>query len=138
MSKNLSKKDKKDWQNFIDSKDQIEDKDSKELKTKLVYTEKTIDLHGYSLDEANNSVYNFIVSSYKEKTSKLNIITGKGSRSKNIDNPYESTKLGILKFSVPNYIKNNEDLMKLIKEINFNEVNDVNKGSFSIFLKTKV
>ena len=138
MSKDLSKKDKKDWKNFIDSKDSIEDKDLKELENKLSYKEKTIDLHGHTLEDANNEVYNFIISSHKSKISKLNIITGKGSRSKNKNDPYQSTHLGILKFSVPNYIKNNEDLMILIKEINFREVNDANKGSFSIFLKIKV
>jgi len=138
LSNSLSKKDKSDWKKFIDSKDRIEDKDLKEIKSNFNYKEQTIDLHGYSLDDANNVVNQLIVLSYKNKVSKINIITGKGSRSKNKNDPYQSFDLSILKYSVPNYIKNNEDLMKKIKFIDFDEVKNVNKGSFSILLKTKV
>jgi len=139
LNKFLSKKDKKDWKNFIEGKEKIVDKDSKYFKKKnLSFKEKTIDLHGYSLENANSEVYNLVKLSYKNNISKLIIITGKGSRSKNIDDPFQSVDLSILKYSVPNYIKNNNDLMKMVKEINFEEVNDSKKGSFSIFLKTKV
>jgi len=92
-------------------------------------------LHGYSLEEANKAVKDLIIFSHKNKISKINIITGKGSRSKNMDDPYQSIDLGILKFSVPDYIKNNKELMNKIKLIDFSEVNDNSKGSFSIFLK---
>ncbi len=138
MNKNLSEKDKKDWDNFLDSKDKIEDKDSKELKFKKNYKEETIDLHGYSLDDANEKINILIPLCYENNISKINVITGKGSRSKNKDDPHKSIDLGILKYSVPEYIKKNEELMKRIKFINFEEVTDVNKGSFSIFLKIKV
>jgi len=138
LNNSLSKKDKSDWKNFIDNKNKIEDKDSKEIKSKPNYKEQTIDLHGYSLDDANDAVHHSILLGFKNKVSKINIITGKGSRSKNKNDPYQSLDLSILKYSVPNYIKNNEDLMKKIKYIDFNEVQDVNKGSFSVLLKTKV
>ena len=138
MNKNLSEKDKKDWENFLESKDKIEDKDSKELKFKKSYKEETIDLHGYSLDDANEKIKILIPLCYENNISKINVITGKGSRSKNKDDPHKSINLGILKYSVPEYIKKNEELMKKIKFINFEEVTDVNKGNFSIFLKIKV
>ena len=138
MNKNLSEKDKKDWDDFLDSKDKIEDKDSKELKFKKSYKEQTIDLHGYSLDDANEKIKILIPLCYENNISKINVITGKGSRSKNKNDPHKSIDLGILKYSVPEYIKLNAELMKKIKFIDFEEVNDLNKGNFSIFLKIKV
>ncbi len=138
MNKNLSEKDKKDWDDFLDSKDKIEDKDSKELKFKKSYKEQTIDLHGYSLDDANEKIKILIPLCYENNISKINVITGKGSRSKNKNDPHKSIDLGILKYSVPEYINQNVELMKKIKLIDFKEVNDVNKGNFSIFLKIKV
>ena len=138
MNKNLSKKDKKDWENFLDSKDKIEDKDSKELKFKKSYKEQTIDLHGYTLDDANEKINILIPLCYENNISKINVITGKGSRSKNKNDPHKSTDMGILKYSVPEYIKQNQELMTKIKFIDFEEVTDVNKGNFSIFLKIKV
>ena len=138
MNKNLSEKDKKDWDDFLESKDKIEDKDSKELKFKKSYKEQTIDLHGYSLDDANEKIKILIPLCYENNISKINVITGKGSRSKNKNDPHKSIDLGILKYSVPEYINQNVELMKKIKLIDFKEVNDVNKGNFSIFLKIKV
>tara|TARA_B100001250_G_scaffold208228_1_gene178750 strand:- start:1909 stop:2325 length:417 start_codon:yes stop_codon:yes gene_type:complete len=138
LNKNLSEKDKKDWDDFLDSKDKIEDKDSKELKFKKLYKEQTIDLHGYSLDDANEKIKILIPLCYENNISKINVITGKGSRSKNKNDPHKSIDLGILKYSVPEYINQNVELMKKIKFIDFKEVNDVNKGNFSIFLKIKV
>ena len=138
MNKNLSEKDKKDWENFLDNKDKIEDKDSKELKFKKSYKEQTIDLHGYTLDDANEKINIIISLCYENNISKINVITGKGSRSKNKNDPHKSTDLSILKYSVPEYIKQNQELMKKIKFIDFEEVTDVNKGNFSIFLKIKV
>ena len=138
MNKNLSEKDKKDWENFLDNKDKIEDKDSKELKFKKSYKEQTIDLHGYTLDDANEKINIIISLCYENNISKINVITGKGSRSKNKNDPHKSTDLSILKYSVPEYIKQNQELMKKIKFIDFEKVTDVNKGNFSIFLKIKV
>tara|TARA_A100001011_G_C13794746_1_gene628551 strand:- start:28 stop:444 length:417 start_codon:yes stop_codon:yes gene_type:complete len=138
LNKNLSEKDKKDWDDFLESKDKIEDKDSKELKFKKSYKEQTIDLHGYSLDDANEKIKILIPLCYENNILKINVITGKGSRSKNKNDPHKSIDLGILKYSVPEYINQNVELMKKIKLIDFKEVNDVNKGNFSIFLKIKV
>ena len=135
MKKKISQKDKKDWLNFINSKDKLSSKDDyKEFKNKE-FKKKIIDLHGYSLGGANNLIYNFILKCFKEKISKITVITGKGSRSKNINDPYKSKDLSILKYSVPNYIQSNNNLMKIIKEIDFNQVKDNSSGSFDIFLK---
>ena len=133
MNKKLSNKDLKDWKNFLESKEKIYNKDNVINQTKLK-EEATIDLHGFSLDQANSKVEKFITECFEKKVLKLNIITGKGLRSKVDQNPYQSKDLGILKYSVPEFIKSNSDLMKIIKKID-DQVNNKNSGFFSIFLK---
>tara|TARA_B100000945_G_C20336736_1_gene575302 strand:+ start:401 stop:814 length:414 start_codon:yes stop_codon:yes gene_type:complete len=135
LNSKISEKDKKDWQKFIDSNDPLENKDNNSDNQKNFRSEISIDLHGYSLIEANQVIDNLIKRSSEKKINKITVITGKGLRSKNFDNPYKSIDLGILKYSVPNYVKNNSELMSLIKEIDFQQVEDLNSGSFSIFLK---
>ena len=135
MIKKISKKDKKDWQNFIDGSAKLENKDKSLEEDNSNLIEKTIDLHGYSIENANVNIKEFIEQSYSRKVNKINIITGKGSRSKNFSDPYQSFDLSILKYSVPQYIKNNLDLMKIIKLINYKAVNNPNQGSFDIILK---
>mgnify|MGYP001396672408 FL=1 len=135
MNKKITEKDKKDWQEFLDRKDSLEIKDEKIFKENFNILERSIDLHGCTLDEANEVITRFIKNSSKDKVTKIKVITGKGLRSKNFDNPYVSNNLGILKYSVPNYIKNNSNLMRLIKEIDYKQVEDLNSGSFLIFLK---
>ena len=137
MNNKLSKKDKKDWENFVKSKEKIENKDLSILKRKEKDLFRIIDLHGFSLDDANKTINSFIQKCYLEGVNKVNIITGKGLRSKNKDDPYQSEKFGMLKYSVPDYIKNNINLMKKIKQIDDNSINDPNQGSFNIFLKKK-
>ena len=135
MIKKISEKDKKDWENFINKKEKVEDKDNflKENSDKTDHME--IDLHGYSLDEANTKIFEFINECYEKNIKSINVITGKGLRSRNIEDPYSSSDLGMLKNSVPNYIKNNSELMSKIKHINFDEVMSKNKGNFNIYLK---
>ena len=137
MNKKLSKKDKKDWENFVSSNEKIQNKDLSILKKKDKNLFRVIDLHGFSLEDANKTINYFIEKCYLEGVSKINIITGKGSRSKNKDDPYQSAKLGILKYSIPDYIKGNNNLMKKIKEIDYNSIDNPNYGSFNIFLKKK-
>ena len=135
MKKKLSEKDKKDWQKFIDNDDHVENKDQNILEEKDSNLEKTIDLHGYTLEEANNKIKKIIIDAFAEGVKKIIIITGKGLRSKNLDNPYQSKNLAILKYSVPDFIKNNPELMSKINKINFDEINSASKGSFEIVLK---
>ena len=135
MIKKISDKDKKDWLNFINNKEKLDNKDFFEEKKNKIQLEKSIDLHGHTLDEANKIIYEFILSSYSNSVRKIKIITGKGSRSKNKENPYQSESLGILKYSVPEYIKSNYELKKVIKDIKESDIEDISKGSFDIFLK---
>ena len=137
MTEKLSEKDKKDWHKFVNSEDKLEIKDNEFLKQDRV-NEKSIDLHGFTLDEANDKIFKFISYCYQNKVKKINVITGKGMRSKNLNDPYKSSNLGILKHSVPDYIKNNSELMKKIKMIDFDSVNSSLKGSFDIILKKKL
>ena len=135
MTNNLSDKDKKDWQNFLDSSEKLQSKDFDQLSYQII-SERSIDLHGYTLEEANKQISEFIEFCYKNKVKKVNVITGKGMRSKNFEDPYKSKDLGILKYSVPEYIKNNTELMNKIIKIDFDSVNSPSKGNFDIFLKT--
>ena len=135
MIKKISEKDKQDWENFINKKEKVEDKDNFLKKNSDKTDHMEIDLHGYSLDEANTKIFEFINECYEKNIKSINVITGKGLRSRNIEDPYSSSDLGMLKNSVPNYIKNNSELMSKIKHINFDDVVSKNKGNFNIYLK---
>ena len=135
MTDKLSDKDKKDWQNFLDSSEKLKTKDIDQSNHQIIL-ERSIDLHGYTLDEANKIISKFIENCYLNQVKKINVITGKGMRSKNLDDPYQSKDLSILKYSVPEYIKNNSELMNKINRIDFESVNSPSKGNFNIFLKT--
>ena len=135
MTDKLSDKDKKDWEKFVKSNEKIENKDTEYLSKEKQFIEKTIDLHGYTLEEANKKISEYIENCYLNNVDKINIITGKGLRSKNIDDPYQSNDLSILKYSVPNFIKNNNKLMDKILKIDFDSVNSPLKGNFNVNLK---
>ena len=137
MKKKISLKDKKDWEKFIKSSDKLENKDLNYYETIRNVNKKTIDLHGYTLDEANNKIKDFIDKSFLEGVNIINVITGKGSRSKNKEDPYQSADLGILKYSVPEYIRKNKELMKKVKSIDLKSIYDEAKGNFNIVLKKK-
>ena len=135
MIKKITEKDKKDWLNFIKNNEKLVNKDNQQNQNQNQKINKVIDLHGYSLENANKTIDEYIKICFSQKVSKINVITGKGSRSKYKDNPYQSENFGILKHSVPEYIKTNPNLMKMIKEINFEDIKDPSKGSFDILLK---
>jgi len=135
LTNKLSDKDKEDWQKFLDSSDKLYNKDVHQANIQIIY-ERSIDLHGYTLEEANKKISKFIENCYANKVKKINVITGKGMRSKNLDDPYQSKDLSILKHSVPEYIKNSPELMSKIINIDFDSVNSPSKGNFDIFLKT--
>ena len=136
MSKKLSDKDLRDWENFVNSKDKISSKE--ELNKNQINKKKStfkIDLHGFSLDQANKFIEKTINDCFEKEISKLNIITGKGMRSKSAEDPYKSSELSILKHSIPEFIKSNADLMKLIKRVE--NTDEKNSGSFNIYLRSK-
>ena len=136
MKKKLSDKDRRDWNKFVEEKTHLFDKD--EISSQKVNKKEiSIDLHGYTLRDANIAVNNLIVKSYNQNIKKIEVITGKGMRSKVLENPYKSKDLSILKYSVPEYINNNKSLMDKIKKINLEDVYNLNSGSFSIYLKAK-
>tara|TARA_B110001452_G_scaffold161826_1_gene134698 strand:+ start:248 stop:685 length:438 start_codon:yes stop_codon:yes gene_type:complete len=138
LIKKISDKDKKDWENFLLNKEKIPNKDF--VKQKKIRQEniKKIDLHGQTLEEANNSVEIFIQRCFDKGVTKIIVITGKGLRSKNISNPYLSKDLSILKYSVPEFIDSNKFLMKMIIEITDARVEDGGSGAFYIYLKNKL
>tara|TARA_B110000014_G_scaffold181282_1_gene130561 strand:+ start:446 stop:868 length:423 start_codon:yes stop_codon:yes gene_type:complete len=136
LNKKISDKDKKDWQDFISNNDRLSDKDfnlNKNRNEKEII--KTIDLHGFSLENANNVIEEFIIKCFESNVSKIIVITGKGLRSKTDKNPYVSKDLSILKHSVPDYIKSRQNLMKIITKIKEANIEEGGQGAFNIFLK---
>tara|TARA_S200000501_G_scaffold344097_1_gene355595 strand:+ start:945 stop:1367 length:423 start_codon:yes stop_codon:yes gene_type:complete len=134
LNNNISNKDKKDWEDFISKKEKLPNKDIN-FKKKISIKTKTIDLHGYSLDNANKIIEKFIKNSFLECVNKIIVVTGKGLHSQNEKDPYVSKDLSILKHSVPEFISKNKDLMKIIYEIKDAEIKDGGGGAFYIFLK---
>ena len=136
MKRKISDKDKKDWKNFISNKEKLSNKDlylsNNKIEKKII---KTIDLHGFSLENANNVIEEFIIQCFKKNVNKIIVITGKGLRSKSIRNPYASKDLSILKYSVPDFIKLKPNLMKIIKKIEEAKIEDGGGGAFYIYLK---
>mgnify|MGYP005999373827 CR=1 FL=1 len=134
MSNDISDKDKRDWDKFVAGNEKLYNKDLKYQEKKILKT-KSIDLHGYTLDEANKKIREFINKSFSENVNKLIIVTGKGLHSENEKDPYVSKDLGILKYSVPEFITNDKDLMNKINEIKDAKVEDGGAGAFYIYLK---
>ena len=137
MTDNISEKDKKDWETFLTSKEKLSNKDDKLKKKKISLKTRSIDLHGYTLDQANQLINNFVINCYQENVSKIIVVTGKGLHSQNEKNPYVSKDLSILKYSIPEFIENNIDLMKMIIEIKDAKIEDGGTGAFYIYLKKK-
>ena len=137
MNDKISDKDRKDWEKFLSNKEKLPNKDQNfsRLKKEKV---RSLDLHGYTLEEANLKIENFIQQSYLDKVNKLIIVTGKGLHSQNENDPYASKDLSILKYSVPYFIKNNSELMKIINEIDNAKIEDGGGGAFYIYLKKKI
>jgi DNA-nicking Smr family endonuclease len=137
LSKKLSDKDKKDWQNFLSNEEKLPDKDlsfKKKIRQEKI---KKIDLHGYTLEEANKAIEQFIQKCFDESFTKIIVITGKGLRSKNAANPYLSKDLSILKYSVPEFIESKKNLVNMITEITDAKVEDGGSGAFYVYLKNK-
>lgn len=134
MNDKISEKDKQDWENFLSKKEKLQNKD---INLKKIYRQKvrSIDLHGYTLDQANQKISDFISQSYIAGINKLIVVTGKGLHSENEKNPYVSKDLSILKHSVPEFIKNDKNLMNKIYEFSEAKIEDGGSGAFYIFLK---
>jgi DNA-nicking Smr family endonuclease len=132
-----SDKDKQDWENFLNNKEKIPNKDFVHKKNIRYEKVKKIDLHGYTIEESNKAIEQFIQKSFDEGVTKIIVITGKGLRSKNFENPYLSKDLSILKYSVPEFIENNKSLRQFIIETTDAKIEDGGSGAFYIYLKNK-
>tara|TARA_B100001093_G_C26576316_1_gene905179 strand:+ start:34 stop:444 length:411 start_codon:yes stop_codon:yes gene_type:complete len=134
LTDDISKKDKNDWADFLSKNEKLPNKDL-DLRIDKTNTSKSLDLHGFSLEEANKKVESFLGVCFDQGVDKVIIVTGKGLHSQNEKDPYTSNKFGILKHSVPEFIKNNTDLMKKIKNISDANQEDGGSGAFYIYLK---
>ena len=133
----ISDKDRQDWKKFLENKEKIPNKDFVNRKNIRHEKIKKIDLHGYTIEEANKAVEQFIQRCFNERVTKIIVITGKGLRSKNVENPYLSKDLSILKYSVPEFIKNNKDLTQVIIDTTDAKIEDGGSGAFYVYLKNK-
>ncbi len=132
--KDLSQEDKKIWEEFINDPSDIYDKDKKNLKINKKVRFK-FDLHGFSLDDANNKVKEILVYCVENKYRELLLITGKGKHSTNDKDAYVSKDFGKLKFSVPEFINTDPELNKLV--ISINEASNKDGGEGAILIKLK-
>ena len=138
MIKNISDKDKQDWENFLKNKEKITNKDFVNKRNIRHEKIKKIDLHGYTIEEANKVIEQFIQKCFDECVTKIIVITGKGLRSKNVENPYLSKDLSILKYAIPEFIESNIGLTKMIIETTDAKIEDGGSGAFYIYLKNKL
>ena len=129
-------KDIEDWSAFTKQMGTINAKEDDFLEVNIgIKKLRKLDLHGFSLSEANQEVEKFITESYKKDCKKLLIVTGKGLRSKSYDNPYLSEKLSVLRNSVPDFIVNNQNIMSKVVKISKAELKDGGEGAFYVYLK---
>ena len=134
MNSKISEKDKKIWDEFLSNNQKLLDKDNIPNNT-IIKKTRSLDLHGKTLHEANIIIENFIKKSYEDKVHKLIVVTGKGLHSNNEKDPYVSKELGILKYSIPEFVRGREDLMKIISNMSEASIKDGGTGAFYIFLK---
>jgi len=134
LNSKISDKDKKDWNDFLSGNEKLIDKETKP-NNKKIKKGMSFDFHGYSLDEANKKIDVLIRQAYNNNVNMMKIVTGKGLHSQNEKDPYISKDLGILKNSVPDYVKNNKELMSMINSIHDADLNDGGSGAFYIYLK---
>ena len=137
MNNDISDKDKKAWEEFLSRDEKLPNKDLNFSKKKTLKI-RHIDLHGFTLEQANITITKFIEDCYQNSVSKIIVVTGKGLHSNVEKDPYVSKDLSILKYSVPEYIENNEELMKKIIEIKDAKIEDGGAGAFYIFLRKKL
>ena len=133
--KPLNPEDKKVWEDYIDDPTDIYDKEKNLSKNTQLNEIYKFDLHGFTLNDANNKVKEIIEHCVKKKFRKLLLITGKGMHSTNDNDAYISKDLGKLKYSVPEFIRTNSDINKYIISINDAEKKDGGEGAIIIRLR---
>ena len=133
--KDLSQKDKKVWENYIKDPSDIYDKEGNNRKIQTHNKRFKFDLHGFSLDEANKKVKETIIHCSENKYKEILFITGKGNHSTNEKDIYISKDLGKLKYSVPEFIKTDEELPDLVISIDDADIKDGGEGAILVKLK---
>ena len=135
--KNISQKDINTWKNYIKNPTDLTDKDNVKSQNDLNNSRYKYDLHGFTLIEANEKVKKIILSCVDKNYKEILLITGKGIHSNTEKDVYVSKDLSKLRYSVPEYINNNKELIKLVNEIKEASIEDGGSGAFYIYLKRK-
>ena len=133
--KDLSSEDKKIWEDYTRNPSNIYDKEKQSTANNLRKERFKFDLHGFTLDEANQKVREIILSCTKKNYKEILLITGKGLHSNTNKDIYVSKDLSKLKFSVPEFINNNIELKDCVFSIS--EANIKDGGSGAILIKLK-
>ena len=133
--KNFSEVDKKIWENYIKNPLDIYDKEKEDIKNYNRKERFKFDLHGFSLDDANKKVKELISSCFESNYKEILLITGKGIHSSNDKDVYKSKNLGRLKYSVPEFIRSDSELSKIILSIKIADTKDGGDGAILIRLK---
>ena len=133
--KDLSKEDKKTWETYIKNPSDLFDKEKNLFQDKKKKERFKYDLHGYSLDEANQKVKEIIVSCANENYREILLITGKGLHSTSDRDSYVSKEFSKLKYSVPDFIQNNNELKRLI--VSISDADRVDGGEGAVLIKLK-
>ena len=130
----LTNKDLKDWQNFINDKNQVQDKDASSIHSEKIKKKIKFDLHGLTLNQANEIVKDVIIDCSKKKIKEILFITGKGLHSNDTD-VYKSAKLNKLRYSVPDFISTSSDISKLVLSVTTPSEKEGGKGAIIVKLR---
>ena len=133
--KDLSKKDRETWETYIKNPSDIYDKDKNNQNNPNTKVRFRFDLHGHTLDDANQIVRDVIFSCVKNRYKEILFITGKGLHSTSDNDAYVSKDFSKLKYSVPDFIKSDEDLNKFVISISDADNKDGGEGAILIKLK---
>ena len=133
--KGLSKKDIETWETYIKNPSDVYDKDKNNSRNQYRKDRFRFDLHGHTLVEANQRIKDIILSCVKQKYKEILLITGKGLHSTSDSNAYTSKDFSKLKYSVPEFIKSDEDLNKFAFSISYADIKDGGEGAILVKLR---
>ena len=133
--KDIPKKDIETWETYIKNPSDVYDKEKNNQKNQYRKERFRFDLHGHTLDEANQRVRDIIFLCVKQKYKEILFITGKGLHSTSDNDTYVSKNFSKLKYSVPDFIKSDNDLNKFVFSISEAGIKDGGEGAILIKLR---
>ncbi|MDC1096102.1 Smr/MutS family protein [Pelagibacteraceae bacterium] len=130
----ISDLDKKEWEEYIKNPKDLFDKEISK-KTSVKKNRFKFDLHGYSLLEANKKVVDVINHCLNNDYNEILLITGKGLHSNTDKDTFVSKNLSKLRYSIPDYLKNNLEISRKIESFSAASMEDGGDGAILVKLK---